>query len=185
MSGFIETYTGGKVYPTDPDNSAYCIDDIAHALALQCRYNGHCREFYSVAQHCCLVHDVCPAGLRWLGLMHDAAEAYLGDVVSPIKTDVSIHGVPFRDIEDDVLAAILHRVGLGKRNLPRDMEKVKPYDIAILLYERQHLLPMKQEWGIPHSKLSLQLIAEWPVLECWSPAEAERVFLQRYKELKG
>ena len=63
------------------------IRDIAAALSMQCRYNGHLQNYYSVAEHCCHAHDLAPSGqgLRLPALMHDAAEAYIGDIVRPLK----------------------------------------------------------------------------------------------------
>lgn len=84
---WIQTYTGKKFFPLDPDPELICIEDIAHSLAMQCRYNGHTRRFYSVAQHSVILaskffksHD-----LRFAALLHDASEAYLSDVPLPIK----------------------------------------------------------------------------------------------------
>ena len=61
------------------------FEDIAHALSMQCRYNGHIPVFYSVAEHSCRVSDALPNNLKAAGLLHDAEEAYLGDVITPIK----------------------------------------------------------------------------------------------------
>lgn len=89
----METYpTGQMVDLLHPDPRTICIEDIAHHLSTQTRYNGAIKRFYSVAEHCCLVHDlllsrdsVHDQSLRLPALMHDAAEAYLGDVVAPLK----------------------------------------------------------------------------------------------------
>lgn len=85
----IKTFTG-RVDPLNPNVDTINIEDIAHALSRQCRYNGHCDGFLSVARHSIWVserlkeqgHDVT---LQLTGLLHDSAEAYLGDLVRPIK----------------------------------------------------------------------------------------------------
>lgn len=86
----IQTYTGKLVDPFALRVSDVCIEDVAHALSNICRFNGHCRFHYSVAQHCVYAvrqaryETVDPHALLWV-LLHDAAEAYMGDVPRPIK----------------------------------------------------------------------------------------------------
>ena len=75
------TYTGRQFWPLDPRPEDICIRDIAHHLSLCCRFNGACRVHYSVAQHSVMVANILPAPLRFWGLMHDATEAYVGDMV--------------------------------------------------------------------------------------------------------
>jgi len=82
---WILTYTGKRFDTLNPKPEDICIEDIAHALSMICRFGGHCRQFYSVAQHCLLVSCNLPVEAELWGLMHDAAEAYVGDVVTPIK----------------------------------------------------------------------------------------------------
>jgi hypothetical protein len=82
---WIQTFTGKQFWPLDPRPDEVYIEDIAHALGNICRFNGHCLRFYSVAEHCFHVsHKVVP-GLALMGLLHDAAEAYVCDVVRPVK----------------------------------------------------------------------------------------------------
>jgi uncharacterized protein len=104
---WVQTYTGRMVNLLHPLASAMRMDDIAHALANQCRFNGHCRRFYSVAQHSVLAAGRVGRGLaaRRLALLHDAAEAYTGDIVTPLKEAVPI----LRSIEADILEAIHDR----------------------------------------------------------------------------
>lgn len=86
----IKTWTGRYVDPLNMTVFDVCIEDIAHALARTCRYGGHCNGFLSVARHSVWVADLLRAGgetatTELWGLLHDAPEAYLGDVPRPIK----------------------------------------------------------------------------------------------------
>jgi hypothetical protein len=84
-TGWIVTYTGKKFYPLAPRIDDIDMRDIAHALSNICRFTGHCRLFYSVAQHSLLGMHYAPHWLKASMLLHDAAEAYLCDVARPVK----------------------------------------------------------------------------------------------------
>src|SRR4051812_43149736 len=81
--GRIITHTGKWFNVLDPNPDEVDIEDIAHALALQCRFTGHTDEFYSVAQHSVLVANHCPSEYGIYGLLHDGSEAYLSDIARP------------------------------------------------------------------------------------------------------
>lgn len=169
---FMQTYTGRKFFPMDPKPNEVCIRDIAHSLSLQCRYAGHCRRFYSVAEHC--VHIA-----RWLvgidrsaalfGLLHDASEAFLIDVPRPVKPFLS----GYRDAEAKVMAAVCQRFGL-----PLEMPAaVHEADERIIADELVNLVPMS--WHARHTD------GLGVTLQYWSPAEAEEEFLETFKALTG
>src|SRR6185503_4607277 len=98
----IVTYTGKRVWPTDIKPKDIDPLDIAHALGNLCRYNGHVKEYYSVGQHSCLVHDYGPEDpdIRKQLILHDATEAYVGDMVAPLKhlDDFEF----YRELEDEI-----------------------------------------------------------------------------------
>lgn len=98
----VQTVSGRLVDLIDPDPASIAIDDIAHSLSMQCRYNGHIRHFYSVAQHSVLVAAVCPPEHAMWGLLHDAAEAYTGDIVRPVRAQLG--GVD--ELEQRLLRAV-------------------------------------------------------------------------------
>lgn len=77
---FIFTFTGKHFNVYEPEVDMIDPRDISHSLAHLCRFNGHTREFYSVAQHSCIVADLVPEEHKLAALLHDATEAYLGDM---------------------------------------------------------------------------------------------------------
>lgn len=105
---WMETYTGQKFWPLDPSPDAVRLEDIAHALAHQCRFNGHTRFFYSVAHHALLCAEEARlqgAGPRLvlLTLLHDAAEAYIGDITRPVRRSLN-------EFATDVITAVEERI---------------------------------------------------------------------------
>src|SRR5581483_11639638 len=165
------TYTGKQFYPLDPRPDDVCIEDIAHALSNVCRFGGHCRRFYSVAQHSVFVSEIVKQP-RLQALMHDATEAYCGDVVRPLK-----YAMPnYIEIEDRIWSAICERFELAVKLHP----EVKPADNRALMTERRDILiPSNHSWSLE---------AEFPPLdEVIEPAEpyvAEILFMERFKELQ-
>lgn len=121
--GKIRTATGRYVNPLALRPEDICIEDIAHHLANLCRYTGSCPEFYSVAQHSVLVSEVLAGGtgrvgaiLELAGLLHDASEAYLNDLASPVKHDPLLNG--YRGIEASAERMIFEVFGLDPALLP-------------------------------------------------------------------
>lgn len=104
----ITTYTGGKFWPLDPRPENVNILDIARSLSQTCRFRGHTRHFYSVAQHSVNVSQTLAGELQLWGLLHDAAEAYLTDAPRPLKRHLS----GFDELENAVLRAVGERFGL-------------------------------------------------------------------------
>jgi hypothetical protein len=131
------TYTGKRFWPMDPRSEDVCIDDIAHALSNICRFGGHCRQFYSVAQHSVLVSRTVAKGNELLGLLHDAPEAYCGDMVRPLKKHSEISTI-YREMEGKIWLAVASKFGLPINST--EWENVKWADDTVLLTEKRDLV---------------------------------------------
>lgn|SRR6185312_4619791 len=168
---WIITYTGKRFFPLDPRPDEICIEDIAHALSNVCRFGGHVRTFYSVAQHCVLAARYVDGDLalkRW-ALLHDASEAYLGDMVKPLKN--TMHA--FEEVERNVMEVIARKFGLE----PFEPLEVIEIDRRLCVTEARDLIGANVWWN-PWLK-----IQPFPssIVAC-TPQEAERAFLQCMKD---
>lgn len=135
MSSAITTYTGKRFDVLNPRPEDVCLKDIAHALTQIPRFGGHGRERYTVAQHSCRLAQLLPLHeLRLPGLLHDAAEAYLGDIPTPIKDALNL-----RPIEQRILETIFTRFGI-RDALPLDY-RIKGLDYQLKLGEGMYLVP--------------------------------------------
>lgn len=148
---------------------------------MQCRFNGHCKEFYSVAQHSVRVATLLfDAGLgnliSFMGLIHDASEAYIGDVVTPLKAQLD----SYKAIESRVDQTIHFRFGVFSE--PEDArELVKWADIAMLLAERRDLLPSsKVKWTLKDTIFSVDNIQ---TINPLPPKDAKLLFLEAFRHL--
>jgi hypothetical protein len=154
--GFVETATGGRFYPFDPSPDDVRLEDVAAGLAHTCRFGGHCREFYSVAQHSLHVaSELADRGprLQAYGLLHDAGEAYLGDLPRPVKAEFPA----FEAAEERILSAVWTAVDLPP---PTDDEwaAVMAADDRLLAYEAGELLA-DGSWADDPSDLGYDLLA--------------------------
>lgn len=181
---WIQTYSGRAFFPLAPQAGMIRIEDIAHALALKCRFTGHTRDFYSVAQHSVLVsYEVTPAAALW-GLLHDAGEAYLPDVAAPIKDLVIIKNPnqtamfsmdSFDAIETRILRTVADFAGLA---WPPPAE-IKKADLRMLATERRDLMTATAlDWG---AIADVEPYAETITPLDWREAEAG--FLRRFEQI--
>jgi hypothetical protein len=154
-----------------PESAPVDVVDIAHALAHQCRFTGHVRRFYSVAEHSIHCSYLVPPEDALAALLHDAAEAYIGDVSKPLKSMLP----DYQALEKRVESAVFAHFGLPAV-LP---ESVKRADLMMLCMEQWDAMVNIDNWNIPD--------VGWPnvTIRFWSPVVAKVKFLRRYMQLRG
>lgn len=192
---WIQTYTGRQFWPLEPRAEDVCLEDIAHALSNMCRFTGHCKEFYSVAQHAVLVSyevesrmltrlkremkltsdEAQRRGARMLalwGLHHDDSEAYICDVSRPLKRTPNF-GELYKLHEAKLMAVICEHFGLP----PNEPPIVKECDTVLLLTEQRDLMGRQAKpWKDQAEPLPEKING-------WHPATAKAHFLLRHQEL--
>ena len=179
----IVTYTGRIIEPLDPNPEDIDLDDIAHALSNQCRFTGHTKSFYSVAQHSVLVSEHCdPSDAKW-GLLHDASEAYLSDIARPLKREARF-GAVYKEAETRLMMAVSTHF-----SLPRGLtietiipQSVKEADDLLLRWEMRDLMHPRCSEDSWVNTYDLEAL---PRLKTWSPSKAREAFLIRYAEVFG
>ena len=168
---WIQTYSGRRFNPTKPNPSSIVIQDVAHALSLQCRFSGHTRQFYSVAQHSVGVSYLCDRQDALWGLLHDASEAYLVDIPNPLKRSGKFDA--YLDFEKNMMQAVCIRFNLP----PDEPASVKAADRKMLEIEAQELMsPLRSDWQPKIEKSFLGITA-------LSPQESKNLFIKRFLEL--
>jgi len=137
---WITTYTGKRFYPLDPQVEDINIEDIAHSLSQICRFNGHIRKFYSVAQHCVIVSNYCSKENKLHGLLHDAAEFCYSDLCNPIKKSGLLQN--YIDLEIKLQGIIFKAYGLDEN----EPEEVKEIDKKVTATEARDLYKTVPNW---------------------------------------
>jgi len=157
----------------NPVSSMVCLEDIAHALAHTCRFGGHVREFYSVAQHCVMASHIVPAGDALWALMHDASEAYVGDMPKPLKNLLP----DYQEMEQRVEKIVLEHFGLFGP-MP---SSVKPADLVMLATEQRDLMPPHDDsWA---ALAGIEPLAQ--IIHPWPAPQAKREFIARFWSLRN
>ena len=172
---WIQTYSGGVFHILDPQQDEISIIDIGHSLAMLCRFTGHTRRFYSVAEHCVHGSYLVPQKDALWFLMHDSSESFLTDINRPLKHFTGI-GSEYLPVEEKVMAAICQKFRLPLE----EPVSIKKADNAMLIAEKEQLLtPM--EWDQKWDNIKAADVK----VKCWPPEIAEVEFLHRYYELTG
>lgn len=172
LGDWFLTQSGRRFYPLSPTAKDICVEDIAHALSHICRYGGHCNPFYSVAQHSVHVSHLVPPEKDLLGLLHDETEAYVGDMVRPLK-----YAIPqYQAIEDSVWKVVAEKFDLPPEKPTKD-EDIKLADDVALMTERRDVMPKSpHKWScraMPDAERIYPLCAE----------AARFAFINRFNEL--
>ncbi len=173
---WIATFTGRKVNPCNLRSDGVCIEDVAHHLALINRFSGASRVPYSVAEHSLRMSYLVPQeaegpdDLRLEALLHDATEAYLGDIIRPVKAQLQ----NYASMEEKAEVAIRKAFGLRGREHPRVL---KQWDNTMLVWESRDLEVAIDE------KYSYLDVSHLPTMTPLSWQQAEKEFLDRYAEL--
>ena len=176
MSEYITTYTGKHFNPTQPNPDLISIQDIAHALSLICRGNGHVQTFWSVGQHCiCCAKEAAARGLSdrmvLACLLHDASEGYISDIIRPVKIYLS----NYLEIESKIMGTILTHFGLDDLT-EEESCRWKQIDDEILELELKTLLHGEENRAVPP-------LFSVPDLAEHTPGEIEIRFLQEAERL--
>lgn len=180
-SDWFMSATGGLCYVHNPASSSIDIRDIAAALSRLCRFGGHLRDdvdHYSVAQHSVLVSRVCRPENALVGLLHDATEAYLQDLIQPLKRSLPT----YKELERIWAREIGERFGLGPRlvDLPPDVKEADKILLATEMRDLAENVPKRAAW--------LKRCGAKPLLSTIEPLSAwgaRRAFIARFQILTG
>lgn len=171
----IEMLNGNMFSFQDPDPTVLDMEELAHVLSNICRFSGHVRHFYSVAQHAVNASRIVAPEFAKAALLHDTAEAFTNDIVTPLK-----HIVPlFRDLERVIESRMADHWGF-QYPLP---EEVKWADLAMLKIEKEVLKPSATDWSVLEG-IEIDHIRELVMVGPMSPWEARAAFLQRWEEVQ-
>lgn len=176
MESYIETVSGRPFYFLNPKPEDFDINDIAHALSMNCRYTGHCDRFYSVAEHSWHMSRMAPEGQELAALLHDGSEAYITDIASPIKQ----HLPDYQEMEELLLSRLFSKFGLEYPMSPI----IKHLDLVMLSTEAHYLLKSRGDtWDLWKERKRPVIQHNFKPL-CMDPKRAKTLFLDRFYELE-
>lgn len=152
------------------EGSDFTISDIARGLSHICRFAGQCDRFYSVAEHSVYVSRIVPPEYAMAGLMHDAAEAFMGDMAKPLKAMCPDYVALEKRVERDVLG----RFGISLPLHP----SIKEADIVMLATEQAQIMKNRDDWEYTRGRAVADI-----AIQCLAPDDAMALFLARFEEL--
>lgn len=171
---WILTHKLVTFFPNDSLPEEILIEDIAHALSFSCRFGGHVKHFFSIGQHSVIVAEHCSPANRLMGLLHDASEAYLYDVASPLKQSPAFSD--YRKIEKRLTRMIYEKFGVQWAE--EAAKEVCLHDKRCLMTEVRDLLgPSPLPWTVTAQPYDEKIV---PL----SPEESEKLFLETFKKYK-
>lgn len=177
MNAWMLTASGRRWPLTDPGPSDVHWPDIADALAKLCRFNGHCTTFYSVAQHSVFVAELLPPELRPYGLLHDAHEAFLGDIHRPMQLamdQIAAGAIPMLRTLETAHDQAIHAAACLDWPIPESIRtQIKHADLVALATERRDLMADSPLWDQPLPDPSPRRI------NAWNWTRAHETFLDR------
>lgn len=167
----ILTFTGKYFNFLNPEPEMICIEDIAHGLSNLCRFNGQCRQFYSVAEHSVNVSELVNRRIALEALLHDAAESYIGDMTRPLKQLLP----EYKEIEKKIEAVIRQRFNLSDFE---SSKAIKYADVQMLLVEQQQIMPYHDDmWGCLEG---VTFPSKAIRIKGYSPETAKQIFMNRF-----
>lgn len=170
---YIRTFTGRKFFWNHVEHNRFYVEDIAHALAYNCRFTGHTKKFYSVAQHSVYASLMARPIHALAALLHDAPEAYVHDTPSPLKWWLKQNGfTAFDELEHKIGSAVNAEFGLPYPNPP----EIKEIDRRMLATEGRDLMTGNEDYSKYAEPYNF-------TIEPVSPDEAEGVFMMRFNDL--
>ena len=180
MKNWIETLSGIAFDLDNPTSAMVNFDDVATSLSRQCRYNGHCSNFYSIAEHSIHCTDMakldgCNKYIQLLTLIHDAHEAFIGDIVRPIKV---VLGEQIKLIEERIDEVLYVKLGI-KPPSNKIRQIVKSYDDSLLTTEASTMMASGgKDWYLSKP------VDHRVIFHFWQPAEAKEQFILRFSALR-
>lgn len=169
---YISTYTNKHFHFMSPSEDEVCIEDIAQALSNLCRFSGHVKEFYSVAEHSIILADYVMdkygnADMALTALLHDASEAYIVDVPRPIKPYLT----NYQDIEGGISKVINNVFKVHPM-----CDVIKDLDHNIVCDEAKVLFKSVPDWVQYYKEVGV-------TLRMYTPEEAREAFMSKFEEL--
>lgn len=175
MSDGIELLNGQMFDFFNPSATEISVEELAHVLSNVCRFAGHVRYFYSVAQHAVNASLIVAEGHEKAALLHDTAEGFTNDIVTPLKVQVPL----FKDIETVIESDMARRFDFQYPLSP----EVKLADLQMLKIEKDILKPSTSHWAILDG-VEVDHLLDRVDMRPMTPTEACDAFLQRWEEVR-
>ena len=183
MIDYIRTYSGVKFHTVETSPADVKIEDIAQVLSRAPRWGGHSKRPYSVAAHCLFVAKLVPRELKLNALLHDASEAYIGDMPSPFKALLP----DYKKVERRIMGAVATTFGLKYLDDPR----IKEADLFALYLERINLFDLVVGNDVPTAKpvdavqMGVAINWNWDYWTLASPHLVYSAFMKKFETYKS